>query len=829
MAAYISTNQGLLKTASVTDADWINVPLRPGDPAQSANSVGALQWRDSRLYALGAGGVYEVDDDLFCAAPNAQTLDVGALGFVSDVGTRMSYIAAGGALVSVEDSTTSLPTLPDGTHSLTAYAVDFAGNQSAESTPAIVTIDTTAPETTVTVFAPDGRFGWYRTAPPISLVATDNVVGVASTSYSWDSTDTAQPYEGPVTAPEGVHVLCAASVDATGNAEAPMPFEFRVDTTAPTVSVSSPAPDASLLSPTLLSGSASDANLYAWKVMLGRGSAPSSFVTLASDEGTSVGQPAAFIDPIHYASGDYTLRIEGTDEAGNASVADLPVRIDTPTSARWESRAIENDHVRLEFDDSGTVTSWKVDLNASGSPSDDFSLLCGDTASAGGIGVVLGLDPDSLQRALAEGGTVSFEPYATSTHAGQRITLELPGQGLTITEDYSLSPHSTWPTVDIEVERTGDASATGLSYGPWMCQVPEAEADDLSLLAKAAGDALEPSALATGTVQAGTSWGALLSDAPAFAAGVVTEGDTPVSISATVSAEPFDRAVGTLLVPDLSELASGEPVTSRLALVAGKDTTFFDEAAYVLSSSFAPPSVSSLSSSFVSPGTPVTINGMHFGDTQGLGYVTFAGVEATVTAWTDTAVTVLVPEGVTVGYAGVWRTGVCSNGVYFVTGTPPRLDALSTEAALPGSEVTLTGVDFGTVTGTVTFAGVAADIVSWSDTSVTAVVPAGAPAGYVGAWRDGICSNGRFFTPSARPSIADVDPMFASAGSSVTVEGTGFGAAPGQVTLAGVTCDVLSWDETAVVFRVPEGAASGYVGVWSNGVCSNGVWFGVTE
>src|SRR5260370_31346515 len=68
------------------------------------------------------------------------------------------------------------------------------------------------------------------------------------------------------------------------------------------------------------------------------------------------------------------------------------------------------------------------------------------------------------------------------------------------------------------------------------------------------------------------------------------------------------------------------------------------------------PSISSISPTLgqVSPvGSPVTINGTGFGATQGSSTVTFGGVTATTTSWSDTRVVARVPASLAVGFTNV--------------------------------------------------------------------------------------------------------------------------------------------------------------------------------
>ncbi|MDR3685499.1 MAG: IPT/TIG domain-containing protein [Coriobacteriia bacterium] len=241
------------------------------------------------------------------------------------------------------------------------------------------------------------------------------------------------------------------------------------------------------------------------------------------------------------------------------------------------------------------------------------------------------------------------------------------------------------------------------------------------------------------------------------------------------------------------------------------------------------PSVTSLSTYNGAPGTIITITGTNFGSTEGANVVTFGGFTTTALTWSDTQITVVVPDGALEGYVGVWRDGVCSNGLYFIPFDTPVVTSISPDSGPVGSTVTISGSGFGASegSGVVTFGGVTTTALTWSDTTITVAVPPGAPAGYVGVWQHGVCSNGIFFTPGTVPAITGLSTSIAPVGTTVVVTGSGFGASQGngKVTLAGETCAVQSWSDTSVTFVVPADATAGYVGVWNDGgICSNGVW-----
>jgi uncharacterized lipoprotein YddW (UPF0748 family) len=101
--------------------------------------------------------------------------------------------------------------------------------------------DTLAPETTAATLpaAPDGQNGWHTTDVGVSLDASDNCSGVASTEYSTDGGQTWQLYAGAFTlGAEGTNVILYRSTDAAGNAGTAESLVVKIDKTAPSVSLS---------------------------------------------------------------------------------------------------------------------------------------------------------------------------------------------------------------------------------------------------------------------------------------------------------------------------------------------------------------------------------------------------------------------------------------------------------------------------------------------------------------------------------------------------------------------------------------------------------------
>lgn len=96
--------------------------------------------------------------------------------------------------------------------------------------------DTVPPttEAAITPEYPDGRAGWYVTLPSVSLLATDEELGVAETKFRLDG-GVWTNFSGPLTLENGIHVLDYYSVDLAGNSEPAQTATILVDTTPPEV------------------------------------------------------------------------------------------------------------------------------------------------------------------------------------------------------------------------------------------------------------------------------------------------------------------------------------------------------------------------------------------------------------------------------------------------------------------------------------------------------------------------------------------------------------------------------------------------------------------
>jgi hypothetical protein len=127
----------------------------------------------------------------------------------------------------------------EGTHEIAFWSKDNAGNIETAGAPITLSIDKTAPTTTViNPISPDS--GWFvDSGIPVAFQAADSGSGIGATYYTIDG-GARQTYGEPFTADlsTGVHTITYWSVDIAGNEEAhdtTNTIPVKVDTIAPTI------------------------------------------------------------------------------------------------------------------------------------------------------------------------------------------------------------------------------------------------------------------------------------------------------------------------------------------------------------------------------------------------------------------------------------------------------------------------------------------------------------------------------------------------------------------------------------------------------------------
>lgn len=211
-----------------------------------------------------------------------------------------------------------------------------------------------------------------------------------------------------------------------------------------------------------------------------------------------------------------------------------------------------------------------------------------------------------------------------------------------------------------------------------------------------------------------------------------TQGSSTITFN-NLPVTPANWTDTSVVAPVPSGVTTG-PVVAQVGGYASNPVTFTVAA-----------SISSISPSLGSAGTPVTITGLNFGATQGTSTVLFNGLPATPTSWANTTIVVPVPTGALTGPITVVVGGASTNGVLFELA--PAISSLSPLSGSAGISVTIKGSNFGSqAAGTVLFNGTPTSSTSWTPTSIVAPVPGGATTGPVVITANGIASNGVQFT-----------------------------------------------------------------------------------
>lgn len=338
-----------------------------------------------------------------------------------------------------------------------------------------------------------------------------------------------------------------------------------------------------------------------------------------------------------------------------------------------------------------------------------------------------------------------------------------------------------------------------------VCQASAQSAPSISTLSQSLGAAGQPITIS------GTGFGA-------------TQGSSLVNFgSAVASVSSWSDSSVTASVP--RALGAGN---ANIVITAGGTPS--NAASFLVI-----PVITSLSTYSAAAGTQVTISGSGFADTQGGSTISFNGLSASASSWSNLSIVTTVPAGAPSGALSVTVNSIATNSVNFTVPTPtPAISSVSPGVAPVGAAIVITGTNFGDTQGSsrVLFRGLQGSPVSsptsWSATSITVPVPTGAITGSVSVMVNGQVSNFVRFVV-ANLNIGSISPTAGAPGSAVTIFGSGFGSAQGTslVTFNGTAATVTSWSDTQIAVTVPANATSGNVVVTENNTPSNGVAFAI--
>jgi hypothetical protein len=279
-----------------------------------------------------------------------------------------------------------------------ASVADHAGNTTTASSPPVA-IDRTAPSTGIAAPA-----GWRNTTVAVTLSPSDNLSGVASTTYRIDGGDLETGTALTLTG-EGDHLVEFSSTDRAGNTETLNRVHVLIDLTAPTITHAlSPSPNGAAWNrtPVTVTFTCGDAL---------SGLASCTAPSTTSDDGTTI------------------IRGDAVDNAGNSASDNAVVNLDqaaptitgsvpTPNGAGWYS-----DHLTVAWTCADTGGSGVAscpspislgdgtDMSVTGNVAD----LAGNSSSSS----VHGVNIDTVRPTIT--GTPTTEPNADGWYAGDVV------------------------------------------------------------------------------------------------------------------------------------------------------------------------------------------------------------------------------------------------------------------------------------------------------------------------------------------------------------------------------------------------------------------------
>lgn len=235
-----------------------------------------------------------------------------------------------------------------------------------------------------------------------------------------------------------------------------------------------------------------------------------------------------------------------------------------------------------------------------------------------------------------------------------------------------------------------------------------------------------------------------------------------------------------------------------------------------------------LTASVYPPSCYGTITFMDYGSQLGTAYLDGSGNPVTLQISTLS----VGSNSLTASYDGEGECDPSTSSAVSEVVNPigPNITSLSPAKGGQATQFTIYGTGFGSAQGTVTMNGVAATVVLWGGTSITAVVPNLAVGTFpVVVTANGTASNSSNFTVA--PQINSLSLPQGPPQMGFTITGTNFGATQGAsaVTINGVSAAVIpgGWSATSITVQVPS-TTSGNVVVTVSSVPSNGVAFTVS-
>jgi large repetitive protein len=220
-------------------------------------------------------------------------------------------------------------------------------------------------------------------------------------------------------------------------------------------------------------------------------------------------------------------------------------------------------------------------------------------------------------------------------------------------------------------------------------------------------------------------------------------------------------------------------------------------------------------------GTLLTLVGQDFRDVPGAVHIgDYKGVCEPIVSWDDTEIVCTIPpgQGGNLPVSVVMYSGSQSSNTLPFSYDPPSLTGISPMSGRQGTELTISGENFGSAAGSVTMANMVCEVISWDHTQIECTVPNGPPAKYdvtVHAGNQQGVSAGKFLLQETvmppSPVLESIEPASgpSQGETQLLLVGQNFGEVPGAVHIGGISgepCEpIISWNDSEIVCTIPAG------------------------
>jgi hypothetical protein len=239
---------------------------------------------------------------------NAATVSIAlsAIDNAHGSGVKEIHLIVDGIAQVITGASASTTINNEGSHAISYWAVDNQGNVEATNS-ATIRIDRTPPITTASLAGTIGSNGWFVSSATLTLSATDNASGVASTQYSLDNGATWTASSSTVSFnADAIYAIQYRSTDVAGNQEPASTITFKIDKTAPVTTAS-------------VTGTAGSNGWY-------KAGSPVTLTLTATDNLSGValtnytingGTTQSYSGSVSLSDGNYTVTYWSVDVAGN--------------------------------------------------------------------------------------------------------------------------------------------------------------------------------------------------------------------------------------------------------------------------------------------------------------------------------------------------------------------------------------------------------------------------------------------------------------------------------------------------------------------------------